>query len=217
VSSRRPNRYTSPSARPYIPTSPPLLHTTSKFQKTQPSRTTQLSKSLSITRRSVSKLRPRSSSLNSLFVSFPSRATSLNSPRVTKRERVSGVSGSSIAVLQSLGGEKNEIGFCVTPSCNSCRTESSCGNKRVSKLKGGVVMRWWRDLWIVRLACLRVKTVQMVEKRTCARWILLCWVLQQGEKIKVKRSSAMKYDLRIDRLGWRTRSALVIEGRPVLT
>jgi hypothetical protein len=57
----------------------------------------------------------------------------------------------------------------------------------------------------------------MVERRTCARWILLCWVLQQGEKIKIERFGAMRYNLRINRLGWRTRGALAIEGRPVLT
>jgi hypothetical protein len=39
---------------------------------------------------------------------------------------------------------------------------------------------------------------------------------QQGENIKVDRfGGAIKYDLRIDRLGRRTRSASVIEGRPV--
>lgn len=42
-------------------------------------------------------------------------------------------------------------------------------------------------------------------------------MLQQGENIKIERFGAMKYDLRIDRLGWHTRSALVIEGRPILT
>ena len=42
-------------------------------------------------------------------------------------------------------------------------------------------------------------------------------MLQQGEKIKVERFGAMRYNLRINRLGRRTRSALVIEGRPVLT